>query len=47
MIENYADMAAIIRSGQVSHDEAQKIIDSDPEFAKWYRKKYLMNRDEE
>jgi len=39
--EQWQEVADCIRSDQVPAFEVQLILDTNPEFAKWYKKKYL------
>ena len=41
--EDWQNVADCIRSDQVPAFEIQLIFDTNPEFAKWYKKKYLKN----
>jgi hypothetical protein len=41
--EQWQEVADCIRSDQVPAFEVQLILDTNPEFAKWYKKKYLEN----
>ena len=41
--EKWQLLADCIRSGQVEADELHEEFQKDPEFQKWYMKKYLMD----
>lgn len=38
---NYRSLAECVLTGQVSHQDAIKIMSDDPEFAAWYRTNIL------
>lgn len=40
------DFADCIRTGQVSHEDAVKIMAENPEFAAWYKQNYIAGKDE-
>ena len=38
----YQALAQMIRSGQLEHDQVQRVLDADPDFYRWYHAKYLL-----
>ncbi len=44
--DEYQDLADCIRSDQLSARQVVDEMEADPEFAKWYKKKYLTNNEE-
>ena len=43
--EEYQELADCIRSDQLSARQVVAEMEEDPEFAKWYKKKYLTDRE--
>jgi len=43
--EEYQELADCIRSDQLSARQVVVEMEEDPEFAKWYKKKYLTDRE--
>ena len=44
LLERFRLLAEIIRSDQLTHDQVLKLMASDPEFARWYRKQYGLKK---
>ena len=44
--DEYQDLADCIRSDLLSARQVVDEMEADPEFAKWYKKKYLTNNEE-